>query len=433
MLLKFIVFSSSQWKLLLCRKHRTYALPSFHLERLHVAVTSPINDFFKREFDLEVNVLRGYYQDEAIRIYEIEVLDNYSSERVGLVWLDPISIPSLAAIHPNERKVLLDWSAKDDNRAFAWFQFGWRQRMEAWVKQKLPYYPITFVQIRSWERAALWKIKTNQANYYLKAVPDVFSHEPSIHNYLAEHYPSYVPEVIALDLENNWYIMGELQGDLLGNSTNRSHWEDALYRMGNIQKEAHIHKDKLRKLGCPVRPIIEILNNHLEESLSELVSSNNISLEKHIALKMSIPSMLSLAKGLRESKLPISLDHGDLFGGNIMVHHGEPIIYDWSDSSLTHPFLSVIVLLEEVNEYFSEQISQQLLDVYLEEWRMFDSLARLYEEFRLVRVLAPLYYLTVHQRFIFPALEDNVDKQQIIDHYVEKWLLQLSKMDHSIK
>lgn len=419
------MFSSSQGKLLLCRKHRRYALPFFYSESLHVAVTSPINDFFKREFDLEVNVLRSYYQDEGVSIYEIEALDNNPIENEGFVWFDPNSIQSLVAIHPNERKEILDWLSKGGSRNFAWFQLGWRRKMEAWVEQKLPYRPIAFVQNRSWERSALFKIKTTKANYYFKAVPDVFSHEPGIQKLLAEHYPSYVPEVIALDLEKNWYIMDELQGDLLGKSTNIRHWETALHRMVTIQKSSLIHKDKLQKLGSPVRPVIETLNNHLEESLDELVSNSNISLEKHIVLKKSIPSILSLARRLHESRLPISLDHGDLFGGNIIVQQGQPVIYDWSDSSLTHPFLSVIVLLEEVNEYFSEQVSQKLLDSYLEEWKMFDTLARLYEEFRLVRVLAPLYYLTVHQRFIFPAFEDNFDKQQITDQYVAE----IDKMD----
>ncbi|UJL46072.1 aminoglycoside phosphotransferase family protein [Virgibacillus sp. NKC19-16] len=377
-----------------------------------------------------MNVLRCYYQDEGIRIYEIEALDNpIENERV--VWFDLHSIELLEAIHPNERKEILDWLSKGGSRNFAWFQLGWRREMEAWVEKKLPCSPIAFEQIRSWERSALFKIKTTKDNYYFKAVPGVFSHEPSIHNYLAEHYPSYVPEVIALDLEKNWYIIDELQGDLLGESTNISHWEKALHRMVTIQKGSLIHKDKLQKLGCPVRPFIEILNNHLEESLGELASNNNMSLEKHIALKKKIPSVLSLVRRLHESRLPISLEHGDLFGGNIMVQQGQPVIYDWSDSSLSHPFLSVIVLLEEVNEYFSKQVSQELLDSYLKEWKMFDTLARLYEEFRLVRVLAPLYYLTVHQRFIFPAFEDNFDKQQIIDQYVEKWLSEINKMDLS--
>ncbi|WP_373894062.1 phosphotransferase family protein [Virgibacillus sp. CBA3643] len=429
MLLKFIVFSSWKRKLLLCRKHRRYALPSFHSESLHAAVTLPINDFFKREFDLEVNVLRSYYQDEGTRLYELEALENEPIENEDFVWFDPHSIQSLVEIHPNERKEMLDWLSKGGSRNFAWFQLGWRQRMEAWVEQKLPYRPIAFEQIRSWERSALFKIKTTKDNYYFKAVPDVFSHEPSIHNYIAEQHPSYVPEVIALDSEKKWYIMGELQGDLLGKSTNISHWENALHRMVTIQKGSLIHSDKLQKLGCPVRPVIEALNNHLEESLGELASNNNISLEKHTVLKKSIPFMLSLARKLHESRLPISLDHGDLFGGNIIVQQEQPVIYDWSDSSLTHPFLSVIVLLEEVSEYFSEEESQKLLDSYLEEWKMFDTRSRLYEEFRLVRALAPMYYLALYQRFIFPAFEDNFDKQQIIDQYVEKWLSEINKMD----
>jgi aminoglycoside phosphotransferase (APT) family kinase protein len=116
------------------------------------------------------------------------------------------------------------------------------------------------------------------------------------------------------------------------------------------------------------------------------------------------------------------LEHGDFFGGNIIVQNGMPIIYDWSDCTLSHPFLSATVYLEEVEELFSYEFAESLLDDYVSEWTTFDSKDRLHEEYRLLQLIAPIFYLSVYQSFIFPAFKDNWDKRSIIEYYIEKWI-----------
>ena len=45
------------------------------------------------------------------------------------------------------------------------------------------------------------------------------------------------------------------------------------------------------------------------------------------------------------SGLPPALEHGDLWASNVYVGAGEPAFIDWSDASLSHPFLSLAPLL----------------------------------------------------------------------------------------
>jgi aminoglycoside phosphotransferase (APT) family kinase protein len=130
---------------------------------------------------------------------------------------------------------------------------------------------------------------------------------------------------------------------------------------------------------------------------------------------------------LKKSKIPLAIEHGDFFGGNIIIQNGQPIIYDWSDCTWSHPFLSIMVLLEEVRQFFSEESAESLLDLYLEEWYEFDSKTTLNEEYNLLAELSPEYYLSIYQTFIFPTFKDNWDKQQIIDHYIEKLLAVTNK------
>ncbi|SFL91524.1 Phosphotransferase enzyme family protein [Gracilibacillus orientalis] len=421
MLLKFIVYSKDNKSLLLNQLNQKFFLPAFEFDTFHIAVTSTINHFFMEEFKLKTNVLRCNYQE--LRIYELEALDDLKNNN-KYVWIKISSIPSLKdQVSDDKKELLLNVLNNTFNRSVSWFEPGRQKEMRYWVEQKVfKNGSLTLIQMRSWERAALFKVKTSKTNYYFKAVPKTFAHEALVHRYISGQYPSYVPEIIAINENRNWYIMSEIQGDLLGKSKEIEHWQKAVHRIIDIQKNSYIHKKRLQKLGCPERPLVEVLNNYLEQSLEGLVDSNYISKANYTVLKQSIPSMLSLVHQLDDSYLPKALDHGDLFGGNIIVQNGQPIIYDWSDSSLTHPFLSVVVILEEISEIFSNNQSNSLLESYIKEWEEFDTFEHLLNEYRIIRILAPLYYLTVYQQFIFPNFADNVDKQWVVNDYVDQWL-----------
>ena len=51
---------------------------------------------------------------------------------------------------------------------------------------------------------------------------------------------------------------------------------------------------------------------------------------------------------LTASGLPLTLEHGDLWVSNIYVGDAEPQFIDWTDASISHPFLSLGPLLRSV-------------------------------------------------------------------------------------
>jgi aminoglycoside phosphotransferase (APT) family kinase protein len=174
-------------------------------------------------------------------------------------------------------------------------------------------------------------------------------------------------------------------------------------------------------MKCPVRAVSNVIHTYLETTLNELFDNEEITSDTYSDLLSSMPSILYKSDMLKKSKIPLALEHGDFFGGNIIIQNEDPIIYDWSDCTLSHPFLSAIVLLEEVEQLFSEKVAKSLLDLYLCEWSELDSKDSLYEEYKLLEEISPIYYLTVYQTFIFPSFNDNWDKQQIIEQYIKKW------------
>jgi hypothetical protein len=419
---KFIVFSGTKNKILLSHDGNGMVLPTYKSSITHVAVTRHINEHFEKNYQLKTNVLRCYRQTNNVRTYELEVLEERSLLSSETSWVVISDLNVLNELSNDDKSLLKDWLSSSKSPAIPWFKVGWREEMEKWVKRELSNNFLKFEQIRSWERSALFRIISDSKNFYFKAVPDVFSHEPLLSSYLYQNHPSYVPVIVKVEPEQRWYLMEELHGDLLGKTDHIAPWRQALLRLATIQKKSILHRSELKKLKCPVRPVSKVIKNYLEKSLSDLYNNKEIDSETYNKLITSFPIVLSMCDLLETSKIPLALEHGDFFGGNIITHNNNPIIYDWSDCTLSHPFLSTIVFLEEVEQLFSDEIAKSLLYGYLGEWSSYDPNDRLHEEYRLLKSIAPVYYLTIYQTFIFPTFDDNWDKQQILDHYIKKWL-----------
>ena len=63
------------------------------------------------------------------------------------------------------------------------------------------------------------------------------------------------------------------------------------------------------------------------------------------ALRARIPALIAACNALAESGVPDSLEHGDLTADEVILGEMGPVFLDWSDGSITHPFLSAASLL----------------------------------------------------------------------------------------
>ncbi|MDQ0352494.1 aminoglycoside phosphotransferase (APT) family kinase protein [Alkalibacillus filiformis] len=160
----------------------------------------------------------------------------------------------------------------------------------------------------------------------------------------------------------------------------------------------------------------------MERSLKDLQASQVISENTYGKLSKTLLEANKLCQQLTSTQVPPALDHGDFFGGNIIVQDGKTIIYDWSDCAISHPFFSMTVIFDEIMEVFSEDVAHDLLEEYLGNWTRFGCIDDLKKEFMLVKKVAPLYYLTIYQQFIVPHFNDNWDQEQIVNSYVDQWL-----------
>ncbi|SDJ33550.1 phosphotransferase family protein [Natribacillus halophilus] len=422
MLYQFIVYSKKENLMLFDTHNDKISLPYFQSKPFHIADTKPINEYFYNQYHLCINVLKCWTEEDSRLVYEAEVLNGeipYDSKRI--IWLNPFNRKNVYKLPKQGQRILQQWT-KNESYLMPWFQYGFRDEIDKWVGRQLTG-SFAIEQVRSWEKGLLLKVRADDNNYYVKTVPSIFDHEPFVHKSM----PEFVPEVIATDERKNTYMMREINGELLGYSRDIYQWEITALRIAKLQKK-YMHGEIQIKKTIPKRPIEQVLT---EKQMNKTIRSlqNYISNVSYQALSESIPDVLSL---VQSAKSLLSIDHGDLFGGNVIVENGEPFIFDWSNSSMTHPFLSVVHLMEEVADFFSENLSEELLNVYLCEWTDYGQIDKLRDEFSIVRLLEPIYYLGVHILHIFPSFHYNVDKEEIIEAYVTKWLSNKNKISEHV-
>ncbi|WP_018922613.1 phosphotransferase [Salsuginibacillus kocurii] len=414
-----VLFDENGKNVFICEQADAYVLPKFETAPFHIAVTEPLVAYVSRNYKLAIHVYCCFESSVATRIYSGEVLENAGEPPYQGKWLPLSQLGRLS--HADQQMIN---SFKEKQAALGcppWYQPGWRKEVETWVEEHVALPLLTSNQVRSWEKAALLQLHTEQETYYVKEVPSVFEHEVTLQSFLTDYFPNCTPGVVAFEPSQNRYLMREMKGELLGRTQQLGPWEEAIDRMADIQTTMAAHINHLLQLHLPYRPIVQTLEQKAEETMTVLHQEEWLNDEAYQLLRHSLSDMLRFTAELGDSHVPITLEHGDLFGGNIIVEKQGPIIYDWADSSLSHPFLSVGVLMEEMKESFSLNEMEWLLDRYLTRWKQVDTLENLREEYKLVQTLAPLFYLVVHTTTVFPGLTEKIDKQQIITAYVAKW------------
>ncbi|MGD6842522.1 aminoglycoside phosphotransferase family protein [Bacillus infantis] len=416
--MQYKIIAVWQDRLLLGTFKNGLALPCFSPNRTHLAETGEIAAFLQEKLGVKPNVLQCVHAGEGVRVYTVSILE--SNLEKDTHWA---SYPEAASlISAEDAHFLKEWQSLQADHSVPWFSPYWREEMEQWVRKKLRTERIDFEQIRSWERSALYRIISDEDRYYFKAVPKILRHEVTVSSFLWEAGIKYIPAVIAADDSKGWLLMKEARGELLGKAGKEQDWREALLALAKAQKLSVKEAGRLREAGVPVRPIAPVVTSGLRPAAEALLKEGVISDGQFSRLAESLPEANLICSMLESPLVPLSLEHGDFFGGNIILEEGLPIIYDWSDSSLSHPFLSAAVFLSEAAELFSEEFVDELLKAYLCSWVEWGSEEDLRKEYLNVQRIEPLFGLAVYENEIFPFFQNNWDKSRIIQEYVELWI-----------
>jgi hypothetical protein len=277
-----------------------------------------------------------------------------------------------------------------------WARPGWRAEAVHWIGAQLSALGLGLAGPvetgRTWSLSCVLRAPTPAGDYYFKAVPPLFGHEPALTRFLAARFPGAVPEVAAVDLERRWMLMPAFAGAMLQDEPASAVWAAALGGYGRLQAALVEDAAELLGLGCPDRRLDRLAAAAplaLDEADALLVGQAHGLEEGQVAaLHDLLPALQAACGELAALGPPPTLEHGDLHAGNIITTgQGAFVYYDWTDGALAHPFNCLAAFLERV----PAEWQAELCDAYLGAWEAFGDRARLEGALRLARPLGALH------------------------------------------
>lgn len=300
----------------------------------------------------------------------------------GAVWwplsrLDELHLPGDSAA--GLRRTLRERrdGPPDDGRA-AWFRPGWREDVVAWVDRVLASVPDLERDgepelVKAWSLSAVLRVPVRRAgvraDLWCKATCEGFRAEPALTAAVRWLAPALAPRVVAADPDRAWLLMEEIPGADLGAPPERA--ADVARHLARLQLASLPVRETLVAAGAPARGLeatLGMLDEVLHRSVDVLPPD----------LRARAPSLRPwLERSVRElwdGAVPDTLCHGDLHLGNVSWVGDGPVLFDWTDACLTHPFLDARHLADsaaaEIGDDGDREATRAAVRAaYLEVWR----------------------------------------------------------------
>ncbi len=157
------------------------------------------------------------------------------------------------------------------------------------------------------------------------------------------------------------------------------HWVRLLPIYAQMQIEMAPRVPELLSLGMFDRRLAK-----LPQLYDEILEPNEnlrlgltpgLTLDEYARLKALKPQLVGWCDELAALGLPETLTHEELHDANVLVNGNRYIFADWSDSSVAHPFFTMVVTIRaaayrlKLEESGSQM--RRVRDAYLEPWTRF--------------------------------------------------------------
>jgi hypothetical protein len=378
-----------------------------------------------------------YSRDQELlsKVYAVAPSDPAWSPPAGARWATRGEAGALPLALERHRPIIADWFAwygegRSRPQRAPWYMPGWFEEAAAWAAARLaeagmpPKAPAE--QLRSWQRSAILRIPTARGPAYFKAVPPMFDHEPALTAALAAAMPGRFAEPVAVDAARGWLLMRELPGPTLDRLTDElALWEAALASYAELQIASAARAAELRALGVPERPLAA-LTAGLEGALAELAaaapdSPDGLTPDDRARLRSLGPWLRERAAALDAYGLPLTIEHGDFWPGQVVAGPGGFGFLDWSDSSLAHPFFSLLLFLVELDDFFPREphAVERLRDAYLRPWAAAYPGRDLAHAFELAQPLAALHHARAYHELVLPNMEVKWELELMLPFFLK--------------
>jgi hypothetical protein len=226
-------------------------------------------------------------------------------------------------------------------------------------------------------------VPTDAGDCWFKANVPACAHEAAVVSLLARKRPECIPELLAVDLERGWMLMGdggERLREVIEQERSLGRWLDLLPEYAQLQIDVAGQADELVDQGAPDRRL-DTLASQYEQLLEQLDGSAESELDR---LRRLVPRVREMCDELAGYELPETIQHDDLHDGQVFVRDGRYLFFDWADSCVSHPFFSMAVTLEGqlawgLDDVEGSEDIAPFRDAYLQPFTRYASLASLQE------------------------------------------------------
>jgi hypothetical protein len=242
-----------------------------------------------------------------------------------------------------------------------------RASADDWVRSHVePVAAIKTAHERPW--ATVWRVPLADGVAWFKACAPVQAFEPRLTAELNTRWPDRVAEVLGYDEERAWLLLADA-GQPIGEVGNPPEtWLTALPLYAELQRGETPHAAEHLAHGVPDLRLAALPERY-EDLLRQALPLERDEIER---LRGFMPRFTELCDELAARKVPETVQHDDLHMANVYADGGRLRVLDWGDSSISHPFSSLVVtfrFLEEINGLVpGDPWFARLRDAYLEPW-----------------------------------------------------------------
>ena len=251
-----------------------------------------------------------------------------------------------------------------------WTDRRWLADAHGWIRAHADVDgPIEQPHVRPW--GTVLRAPTPGGDVWFKASISSLAFETALVGVLARERPDAVTELLAVDRDRAWMLMahgGERMREVVERERSLARWLGVLPVYAGLQIDLVPFADELLALGTPdhrlaVLPAKAAAIRELDEYGARIEE---------------------LCVRLAAFDIPETIQHDDLHDGNVFLRAGLPLVFDWGDSCVAHPFLSMSVALEGLIAWGVDDVagSEELApyrDAYLTPFERYASRARLEE------------------------------------------------------
>jgi Phosphotransferase enzyme family len=333
-------------------------LPVVTTADAHTAETDHINAAVAQHFGIRATVLRSLSHSASVdgiieRVHELEVQEE-SEGLTSVRWGDPSELTNVR--DPRDRAAVALWlpaqDASDVIDGREWTRPGWLDGAEDWTRRALADACLGAVveirQLRNWPSSCVLRARTENAEFYFKALPCSGRVELAVTTWLAAEFPDAVPRIIATERERRWLLTEACPGHNLDEVRDIARWEIGAMRYARLQADCAAHVDELVALGCGARDLdalVPAIASLMDDADALRVGEpDGLTRAECDQLHESVPGLVRRCEELAAYGIPPTIEHGDLWPGNIFVTATTAAIIDWEDVAIGHPFFSIAPL-----------------------------------------------------------------------------------------